>query len=796
MAAWWADVQDAWRAVWRTPGVSLVVVATLGAGLALCLLVLTVAHAYVGRSLPYPHADRLYNVSWSQPGQRTPRGLDQLDWSAVSDVVEHAVAWDLDVFYLLGGSYPEAAPGAWVTPGFSEALGVRVLHGRGLEAGDFEPGRPPVVLISHRLWHTRFAADPAIVGRTFDAYVSDRPDEPEQFTIVGVLPPGFWHVNDYTDVLAPLTAPAYPYMVRGRAGVGPDAVSARLTALVRSGASDVPDEWRVVVMPVQQAYTAVVRPLLWAVGAAAVLVLLIACANVAILLLVRNHRRQPEASLRLALGASRWRIVRGRAIEAAILGAAAMLVGLAASITMVSWMAPAVERPLGRSLPGGLASLAPDGTLIAMAVGVGLVTTFVFSVIPLLTFGTWRASGFDFGRTSTEAPGARRFRDGLLTLEVAASLALVVGALLVVDSARRMVAVELGVNTNVVFAGVGLRDGTYPDAESRAAFYARLLPRVQSLVPGGGVAASDWWPLQPPRPHDVETMDDRRMRGRAGLLAVSAGYFAVLDVAIRDGRAIDESDVLGRTAVAVISESLARRLWPSGSAVGQMVRASTVAGSDADAPLDLTVIGVAADVRQSHADAELEDVYVSLHQRPNRFGYVYVRGAGADGLSAHVLRETAAGAGRDAAVGEPQVLATVARNELARPLWLAGVLTAFAAAAAGLALLGLYGAMAYAVRQREREVAIRMALGAGRGAVAALFVRQGLSVLGIGLLLGVAGALGLGRLLASQLFGVSPAEPTLLLTALIIVIAGGAAAIYRPAVGATTIDAAERLKQD
>ncbi len=797
MAALLADLRDAWRAVRRAPGMAIVVVVTLGAGLALCLFVLTVAHAYVGRSLPYPEAERLYSVSWSQPGQRTPRGLDELDWSAVGDVVEHAVAWDLDVFYLLGGSYPEAAPGAWVTPGFSEALGVRVILGRGLQAGDFVPGRAPVVLISHRLWHAGFAGDPAVVGRAFDAYVSDRPDEPEQFTIVGVLPPGFWHVNAYTDVLAPLTAPAYPYMVRGRAGVGPEAVSERLTTFVRSGAADVPEEWRAVVMPVQQAYTAAVRPLLWAVGAAAVLVLLIACANVAILLLVRNHRRQREAALRLALGASHWRIVRGRAIEATILGGAATVVGLAASTVLVWWLAPGVERPLGRSVPGGLTSLAPDSTLIAMAVGAGLLTTLVFSLIPLLAPGPPRPSGFDFARTSTETPGARRFRDALLALEVAASLALVVGALLVVESARRMVAVDLGVDTNVVFASVGLRDGTYPDATSRAAFYDRLLPRVQALVPGSRIAATDWWPLQPPRPREVEAvMNGTSVRGRAGVLAVSAGYFEALDVAIRDGRAIEESDRLGRAPVAVISESLAHRLWPSGRAVGQMIRVGAADGAEPESARELTVVGVAADVRQSYGDTDLEDVYVPFSQQPNRFGYVYLRGPGADGLSARVLRETTASVGRDAAVGEPQVLSVVARNELARPLWLAGVLTVFAAAAAALALLGLYGAMAYAVRQREREVAIRMALGAGRGAVAALFLRQGLSVLGAGLALGVPGALGLGRLLASQLFGVSPAEPGLVLGALLVVVAGGVAAIYRPARGATTIDAAERLKQD
>src|SRR5262245_35348711 len=208
-------------------------------------------NAYLVRSLPYPAADRLYRLDLAAPGQNPPDGLDDLEWRALDDVLESQISWDLDVFYVLGSTasvsaeagFPEMTPGAWVTPGYLQGLGVQTALGRLFEATDFEPGRPPAAIISHRLWQSRFGGDPAILGTTFRAFVSDRPEEAELFTIIGVLPAGYWHVNSYTEVLAPLRARSHPYMVRLRSRVSASGAADRIATFVRAGLPTVPAEW-------------------------------------------------------------------------------------------------------------------------------------------------------------------------------------------------------------------------------------------------------------------------------------------------------------------------------------------------------------------------------------------------------------------------------------------------------------------------------------------------------------------------------------------------------------------------
>src|SRR5689334_8412013 len=219
MSSAWYELKIAVRSLVRARGFRGAVIVTLGVAVALQTAVVAVVNAYVVRALPYPAADRLYNVSYAQRPASPPEGLSSLDWTTLSDVVEHPIAWDLDVFYLLGRDYPETVPGAWVTPGFVHGLGIRAALGRTFTSQDFSTGAPQVALISHELWRSRFGGDSSIVGRSIRAYVSDRPTDPEMFTIVGVLPSNFWHINSYTRLLTPLRAPTYPYMVRLRPGV-------------------------------------------------------------------------------------------------------------------------------------------------------------------------------------------------------------------------------------------------------------------------------------------------------------------------------------------------------------------------------------------------------------------------------------------------------------------------------------------------------------------------------------------------------------------------------------------------
>jgi predicted permease len=790
------DLRHALRSLSASRGLSVVVVLTLGLGLAIAVTVVTVAYAYVGRALPYPAADRLYTLEWSAPGEDAPPNLESLDWSSLGDLVEHPIAWDLDMFYLLGGAYPESLPGAWVTRGFVEALGIRASLGRGFAPEDFEPGRAPVALISDQLWRSRFGGDEGVLGRTFQAYVSDRPDEAEQFTIVGVLPSGFWHLNPYTDVLAPLTARTYPYMVRAQRGVGPSAMSDRLTAFVRGGVPGLAASWKVTVVPTQESYTRAVRPVLWAIATAAGLVLLIACANVSILMLVRGHRRLRDLSVRMALGASTARITTLTLIESAVLGLAAAATGAVASVWMLRALAPVLEQPIGRRIPGGPDLLSSGLPVLAMATAFGVVSIVASSFAPfLLARRTHESMALASTRTATEGRKAARLRAWFLIVEVAASLALVAGASLLIASARHMLGVDLGFRTDIMTAGTSLRQQSYPTPERLAGFYERLLVEVAPFVAGGQAAATDWWPLQPSRRRGLSIAGSEASIGKAGVLAVTAAYFDAAGIALLDGRAFSDADRIGTQPVAIASESMARRLWPQSPAVGQSLRVDPLDDDRPGPQMEVVIVGVVGDVRQSHTDVELDDLYLPLLQHPGRFGYLYLRGPGLSQVPHRVLREAVRRAGPEAAISAPRLLSTALADLRARPLWLAGVLTAFAVAAAGLALVGLYAVVVYAVSQRQREVAVRMAIGATPWAILRLFLIEGGRILGAGLAAGLVAALAIGRVLESQLFGVSPVEPLPLVAAVGVLTLAGFLAIARPARKAASIDPAGALKE-
>ena len=489
-----SDLRAAIGALVAARGFTIIAVITLSTGLALAVVILTALNAYVFRSLPYPAADRLYRVDYGPPNQLPARGLEQLDWSRVDDVIEFGIAWDLDVFYLLGHQYPESAPGGWVTAGYINGLGIRVARGRTFDSADFMPGSPSVALISHRLWQTRFGGDSNIVGRAFQAYVSDRPDEAEVFTVVGVLPADLWHLNVYTEVLAPLKARTYPYMVRLRPGVTPAVATERIDRLVRSGLGTVPATLEVVLTSTHESYVASVRPMLWSVAAAAALVLLIASTNVAVLTIVRGRRRERELAMRLALGASHLRIARLLALEGTLLGAVSLLLALVTASVILPLIAPLIERSMDRRVPGGLEALRIDWSVLAAALICAAVVTLVLSVLPLVPLRRANVSTSlaGFARCATASPRAGRSRAALIAVEVAASLTLLAGAGLMAETAIRMLRVDFGFDADeVVTASLALRQRSFPDVADRAAFFERLLTELQGVGGSTSLALGD-----------------------------------------------------------------------------------------------------------------------------------------------------------------------------------------------------------------------------------------------------------------------------------------------------------------
>jgi putative ABC transport system permease protein len=793
------DLRLALRSLLGARGFTTAAVLTLGLGMTLCTTATVVVSAYLLNDLPYPAADRLYWIRYGSPGQDQPRGMEKLDWASLDDVIEHPVAWDLDVFYLLGGEHAESIPGAWVTPGFVRGLGIQPAIGRSFDAGAFAPGGPNVALISHRLWNARFGSDPSVVGRTFTAYVSDRPEEAESFTVVGVMPQRFWHINGYTDILTPLRAPTYPYMARLRAGITPDAAASRIAALVSAGAAAVPQNWSTTLVSAHEAHVQSVRPMLRAVTSAATLVLLVACANVAGLLLVRATRRQKEMAVRAALGAGRGAIARMLLAEGLILGVAATAVALVLTRFILDAIAPMIEQQLGRSVPGGHLALALDARTMTVAAGVGVLTALMCGLVPLAASLRGRLGGLQSGsRTFTEGGRSQRIRAGLIAVEIALSLTLLAGSALMLRSVLSLLHTDLGFTADrILNASMTLRQQRYPDAPSRAAVFDRLATRLGTIAGVEAVGLTTAWPLQQPRVQPIERVDGSGRSGsRAALHGVSDTYFTTLGIHTTAGRGFGKTDRIGSPPVAVVSEALARRLWPGASALGQRVSVPQSQERGEPVPVEREVVGVVGDVRQDPSDVDLADLYVPMQQAPTRFAFVLVRTNGMPTAWLAPLRSAIREIDPELAMDRARPMQVAVDEVTARPRFLAWLLGAFAAIAALLALVGVYGVIAYAVRQREREIAVRLAIGADPGQITRLFLRQGGVLLLTGLALGVVGALAAGRLIESQLVGVTPRDPMALAMAVVAFATAGLVAIWWPSRRAGATDPAIALKAE
>ncbi|MPZ19792.1 MAG: FtsX-like permease family protein, partial [Luteitalea sp.] len=345
--------------------------------------------------------------------------------------------------------------------------------------------------------------------------------------------------------MGPLRAPAHPYLVTLRDGVDATAVAERITALVRTSTPALPEHWRATLAPIQARYTEEMRPLLKAVAVSASLVFLIACGNVAVLLLVRSARRRHETAIRLALGASRARLARLLGIEALLLGGAATALGLAATALLTRGLAPVVEQRLGRRLPGGESALSLDGTLLIAALALGLFLTLALTLAPLVTLWSTAVAAAlkSGGRVATDGRATRGLRSLLIVCEIAAALALLVGSALTIQSAVQMLYTDPGFRASGVLAtSVSLRARAYPDSASRAEFYTRLLRRLGEHTSGGLVALSDAWPLQQVGPTRLERLGEPALAAEAGITRVSAGYFTALSIDFRDGGSFSTED--------------------------------------------------------------------------------------------------------------------------------------------------------------------------------------------------------------------------------------------------------------
>jgi predicted permease len=706
-------------------------------------------------------------------------------------------AWGEDDLALTGSGRPEDILAGVVAPGFFSVLRARPLIGRTLVAGDDEPGKN-VVVLSEPLWKTRFGGNPSAVGGKVIL-------NGEAYTIVGVLPAAQTFPED-ARLWVPLVWTPEEQAIRGihdyrvvarlRPGVTVARAQSEMTVLSARLAELYPKDdkgWGATVIPLHEELVGDVKPALMVLLGAVGFVLLIACANVANLVLAKTVGRRKEIAVRAALGASRARIVRQLFVETILLALAGGALGLllaGAGVRLIVGF-------LGDQLPHA-ASVGVDGVVLAFTVGLSLLTGIVAGILP-----GWRLTGTNpiealkqGGRSDADA-GSPAVRNGLVVVEVALALMLMVGAALLVRSLAKLRGVDPGFEPkNVLLGLVSLPDPRYSKPEARTAFYERLLERLRALPGVTAAGAMDTVPLTDggsTQPVAIEGAPAATLaeQPEVAVRILMPGTLAALRIPLRRGRDITSADSEKAKPVVLISEAMARRFWPGQDAVGKRLSLTFQPG-----PRE--VVGVVADVKlRGVALLEpISGIYVPEAQWSRYTLTLVVRTAVEPRSLASAVTAAVQAIDPEQPVTGIETMEQHAGDALAHARFAMLLLAAFAALALLLSAVGIYSVLAYAVRRRTREIGIRMALGAQRVDVIRLVVGQGMRPALLGLAIGLAGSLAFGRALSSLVFGVSPTDPGIFASVAALLAGVALLACALPARRATRVEPTEALQEN
>ena len=802
------DLRYALRALRKSPGFSIVAVLTLALGIGADTLMFSVINAVLVRPLPYERPARLVSVSETQVSQPSDRGRasypDFLDWRREQAVFAALEGYDETNVTVSGPDGAERANGIRVTSGLLHLLGVSPSIGSGFTAEDDVPGGTPTVLLSHGFWISRFGADPGVVGRTIS--IDGIPYE-----IRGVLPRRFsFAPAGDADLWLPLgsssqaRAQRFSHWVgvvgRLRDGVTVEQASLRMAEVMRTLAVEYPETNRgrgAAVIPLRDVVVGdVARPLLVLMAAVGI-VLLIVCADVAGLVLARSVARGHEMALRSALGASRTRIVRQLLLESLVLTLAGAACGAGLAAEALPVMLAALPSSLFQQMPT-LHDASIDLAVLAFTSVIAVATSIAAGLAPAL-FASRRSIADVLRSDSRTSSGTarQRFRDALVTAQIALSVILLVGATLIGRSVIALLRVDPGFRPErVATVRAAIAGPRYADGRRRQQFFEDVLTRVRALPGVEATGAISSAPLQGtflgPFRVDGEPEPDPAGRPEASARAVAGDYFQALGIPVRAGRTLNARDNLTAPYAVVISESLARRVFGSRPAVGRRIR---ILGWEDSA---WTIVGVTGDVKTDALDRPAAPtIYYSHLQGPANRMTIVARGAGAAGLVSpmrRVIREVDPGVATYVAGTMAQYIA--ASPAVSSRRYLLVVLGAFAVVALVLALLGLYGVIAYAVTQRSREIAIRVALGATSTGVVTLVLRDGARLVAAGVALGIVAAFAASWTLSSLLFGVSPNDAWSYVGVSVLLVLVAFVASYLPAQSATRVDPMAALRHE
>ena len=806
------DLRYAFRQLIKSPSFSVTTIFALALGIGATTAMFAVIYAFLLRPLPYADPDRLVMLQSRSTRSGSDLGvnyLDFVDWQkqnrSFADLAFFNLRWNGNLEP--SGGATETLKTTFTTANLFNLLGVQPVLGRNLIAADDEKNAPKVMLISERLWQNTFGGNPAIIGRAVRLDGTPR-------TIVGVMPAGF-RFPSQTDLWVPMASVfgmnddrswrADQAIGRLKPGGTAQQAQAEMALIAERLAQQYPatnKEIGAAVVPLREHFAGDVRFSLLLLLASCGGVLLIACANVSQLLLARAATRERELSVRAALGASRWRLAQQVLTESALLA----IMGSAAGALLASWLVDVVAASIPIELPFWI-QIDLNPSVLVFSAAVSCITALLAGSLP-----AWQAARVGIsqslktagGNTGGTGTGARS-RELLTITQVAVSIVLLVGASLVLRSMLKLKEVNPGFDaSNVLMMEVNPTYNGDEPAQTRVDRFARLLQRIGEMPGVEAVSANNSPPFVAQRPWnraeftaEHQSVDEQNRNPRANFQTVSAHYFQTVRIPIVHGRVFDERDKLDAERVCMISEGLAKRLWPAADAIGRRVKLGKPEGGPN--PDWMTIVGVVAEVRHQALGAEPgPDLYLPSTQLAWKQMHFLVKAReGIKPLSlVPALRKQIAAAAPEVGVFNFVSLG----NEVANSLWqqhLRGwLLGFFSIVALSLAAAGLYGAVAYGVAQRTREIGIRMALGATRGSVLRLVLGEGMRAVGVGLVAGIGGALIVSRLLSASLFGVSGNDLTSYGSACLILAAIASIAALIPARRASLVNPMEALRTE
>ena len=792
MRNWLTDLRYGARLLLRAPGFTIIAIATLAIGIGANTAIFSVVNTLLLQRLPYGEPERLV-VVWEHnlPRDRQNNVVspgNYLHWRELNQAFEDIAAVGLTFnLTLTGTGDPVEVPFQYVTANFFPIVGVQPALGRPFTADEDRPNAR-VAVISDRLWRTRLNADPAILTRGITL-------QGETYTVTGVMPPGFSFLDKTVDVWVAVGFTAQARTPRGRwlatvaklkPGVTIADAQRDMTRVAGEMTRRFPDfntGWTARVVPLREQMTGDIKPALLVLLGAVAFVLLIACANVANLLLARATARSRELAVRAALGAGRGRIVRQLFAESLVLAAAGGITGL----LLAWWLVQLLRAYVADAVPvQRLDAVSIDGTVLLFTLAAALLSGLVFGLLPALTASgtTLTDSLKEGGRTGSSARGGRT-RATLVVAEIALALVLLVGAGLLVRSFARLTSVEAGFDAEQTLSmRVSLPSARYRDAAARTQFYRELVARIAALPGVQSTGAISFLPLTglgsatsyeavgQPTPLGQEPVTDVRV--------ITGDYFKALGIPLLRGRLFDENAAPDAANKVIVNETLARVHWPGEDPIGKRIKVSWRDNIEDE------IIGVVGDVRMSELNTAARSAIYWPHAR-EAYGSMTlaVRGTGDPTTAIRaILRER----DPDLALADVRSMdAVVARSVAQRRITMV-LLGIFAGAALLLAAIGIYGVIAYSVMQRTQEIGIRVALGAQRGDVLRMIVRNAAALAAAGVLIGAGGALFLTRLMRDLLFGVEPFDPVTFVAVALLLTLVALLAGYIPGRRATRVD--------